>query len=78
MSPCEYLRIPVLADKAYGGAGSTFCTPFKRPCGRDLTTRQESFNRAHIRLRSPIEYASARLKGWRIFRHTRCSSNWPA
>ena len=46
---CERLRIPVLADKAYEGAGGTFCTPFKRHCGRELTIHQASVNRAHAR-----------------------------
>jgi hypothetical protein len=72
---CERLRIPVLADKAYEGAGGTFCTPFKRHRGRELTVHQESVNRAHARLRSPVERAFARLKDWRIFRHARCSPN---
>ncbi|MFJ2008611.1 transposase family protein, partial [Streptomyces chartreusis] len=32
-------------------------------------------NRAHARLRSPVERAFARLKSWRIFRRARCSPN---
>jgi hypothetical protein len=72
---CERLKIPALADKAYVGAGGTFCTPFKRHGGRELTTRQNGVNRAHSRLRSPVERAFARLKAWRIFRRARCSPN---
>ncbi|MBH1938995.1 transposase [Streptomyces sp. AV19] len=72
---CERLKIPALADKAYEGAGGTFCTPFKRHCGRDLTTKQEAVNRAHARLRMPVERAFARLKCWRLFRKARCSPN---
>lgn len=72
---CERLKIPVLADKAYEGAGGTFCTPFKRHCGRELTTHQKNVNRAHARLRSPVERAFAQLKAWRIFRRARCSPN---
>lgn len=72
---CERLRIPVLADEAYEGAGGTFCTPFKRHCGRELTIHQMSVNRAHTRLRSPVERAFAQLKQWRIFRRARCSPN---
>jgi hypothetical protein len=55
---CEQLRIPVLADKAYTGAGGTFQVPFKRHLGRPLTTRQAAVNRAHARLRFPVERAS--------------------
>ncbi|MFB7828943.1 transposase family protein, partial [Streptomyces hydrogenans] len=72
---CERLRIPVLADKAYAGAGGTFQVPFKRRLGRPLTTRQAAVNRAHARLRFPVERAFARLKAWRIFRKARCSPN---
>ncbi|CAL9331547.1 IS5 family transposase ISStsp5 [Streptomyces sp. enrichment culture] len=72
---CESLRIPALADKAYEGAGGTFRTPFKQHCGRDLTVHQKSIDRAHARLRGPVERAFARLKDRRIFRHARCSPN---
>ncbi|WP_406191842.1 transposase [Streptomyces sp. NBC_01017] len=72
---CERLKIPVLADKAYEGAGGTFCTPYKRHRGRELTAHQKSVNRAHARLRSPVERAFALLKSWRIFRRARCSPN---
>ncbi len=70
---CERLRIPVLADKAYVGADGTFRVPFKRHLGRPLTTRQAAVNRAHARLRFPVEHAFARLKAWRIFRKARIS-----
>ncbi|MEJ8632380.1 transposase family protein [Streptomyces sp. MS2.AVA.5] len=56
---CERLRIPALADKAYAGAGGTFQVPFKRHLGRPLTTRQTAVNRAHARLRFPVERAFA-------------------
>ncbi|MCI0386058.1 transposase family protein [Streptomyces sp. CNQ085] len=75
ITACQMLRIPAPADKADEGAGGTFCTPFKRHCGRDLTVYQKSVNRAHTRLRSPVERALAQLKQWRIFRHARCSPN---
>ncbi|MER5547214.1 transposase family protein [Streptomyces sp. NPDC002589] len=75
ITECERLKIPVLADKAYEGAGGTVCTPFKRHCGRELTMHQKNVNRAHSRLRSPVERAFARLKSWRIFRRARCSPN---
>lgn len=41
---CERLKIPALANKAYEGAGGTFCTPFKRHGGRELTTQQKNVN----------------------------------
>lgn len=72
---CERLRLPVLADKAYAGAGGTFQVPFKRHLGRDLTREQANVNRAHTRLRIPVERAFARLKCWRIFRKARISPN---
>ncbi|MFE5797024.1 transposase family protein [Streptomyces sp. NPDC056503] len=43
--------------------------------GRPLTTRQAAVNRAHARLRFPVERAFARLKAWRIFRKARISPN---
>ncbi|MFF3404030.1 transposase family protein [Streptomyces sp. NPDC002659] len=72
---CERLKIPALADTAYQGAGGTFATPVKRYRGRELTVKQKSVNRAHARLRSPVERAFARLKAWRIFRKARVSPN---
>ncbi|MGW3375696.1 transposase family protein [Streptomyces hydrogenans] len=72
---CERLRIPVLADKAYVGAGGTFQVPFKRHLGRPLITRQAAVNRAHARLRFPAERAFTRLSAWRIFRKARISPN---
>lgn len=70
---CERLRIPVLADKTYVGAGGTFQVPFKRHLGRSPTPRQAAVNRVHARLRFPVERAFARLKAWRIFRKARIS-----
>lgn len=68
---CERLQIPVLADKAYAGAGGTFQVPFKR----HLTTRQANVNRAHARLRVPVERAFTRLKCRRNFGKARISPN---
>ncbi|GAQ57634.1 transposase family protein [Streptomyces acidiscabies] len=59
---CERLRLPILADKAYAGAGGTIQVPSKRHLGRPLTIRQANVNRAHARLRLPVERAFARLK----------------
>ncbi|MFI1177608.1 transposase family protein [Streptomyces melanogenes] len=67
--------MPALADKAYAGADGTFQVPFKRHLGRALTPQQENVNRAHARLRFPVERAFARLKAWRIFRTARISPN---
>ncbi|MFE4579196.1 SMP-30/gluconolactonase/LRE family protein [Streptomyces chartreusis] len=39
-----------MSDKAYERAGGTFCAPFQRHCGRELTTQQKNVNRAHARL----------------------------
>lgn len=75
VTACERLKIPVFADKAYQGAGGTFATPFKRHRRRELTVKEKSVNRAHARLRSPVERAFARLKAWRIFRKARVSPN---
>ncbi|MFE3585484.1 transposase family protein, partial [Streptomyces vinaceus] len=47
--------------------------PSRRKPGKDLTVRQTSVNRAHSRLRWPVERAIARIKTWRILRKARCS-----
>ncbi|MFE5827707.1 transposase family protein, partial [Streptomyces erythrochromogenes] len=39
----------------------------------DLTAKQTSANRAHSRLRWPVERAIARIKTWRILRKARLS-----
>ncbi|MFD5514374.1 transposase family protein [Streptomyces sp. NPDC127051] len=72
---CERLKIPALADKACQGAGGTVASPVKKHRGRELTVKEKAVNRAHARLRSPVERAFARLKAWRIFRRARVSPN---
>ncbi|MER7468566.1 transposase family protein [Streptomyces sp. NPDC097981] len=67
------LRIPALADMAYTGAGCTFAVPAKRAPRKELSVRQRSLNRAHSRLRHPVERGVATVKRWRIFHHARCS-----
>ncbi|MFI2735949.1 transposase family protein [Streptomyces sp. NPDC018711] len=57
-----------MAGEAYVGPGGTFQVPFKRHLGRPFTPRQAAVNRAHARLRFPVEWAFARLKAWRLFR----------
>ncbi|MFJ1797127.1 transposase family protein [Kitasatospora griseola] len=73
---CVRLRIPALADMAYTGVGGMFAVPTRRPAREDLSTGQGSLNRAHARLRHPVERGVATVKRWRIFRHARCSPNW--
>jgi hypothetical protein len=59
----------VLADKGYHGAGDPVLTPYR---GRNKPASQKDANRAHARLRSPGERASAQLKTWHILRKLRC------
>ncbi|MEU2834746.1 transposase family protein, partial [Streptomyces lavendulae] len=75
IATCIRLGIPVLADKAYQGAGGTVAVPHRRNPGKDLTAKQSSVNRAHSRLRWPVERAIARIKTWRILRKARLSPN---
>ncbi|PBC66138.1 DDE superfamily endonuclease [Streptomyces sp. TLI_235] len=72
---CVRLRIPALADMAYTGAGGTFAVPTRRPPHSELTAKHRSVNRAHARLRYPVERGVATVKCWRIFHHARCSPN---
>ncbi|MFF3518610.1 transposase family protein [Streptomyces sp. NPDC002573] len=73
---CVRLRIPPLADMAYTGAGGTAVVPTRRPPRKELSVGQRSLNRAHARLRYPVERGVATVKRWRIFRRARCSPNW--
>ncbi|MGW1545229.1 transposase family protein [Streptomyces sp. NPDC002309] len=72
---CERQGVPVLADRAYLGAGPWMTTPVRRPPGRDLSPTQLTVNRALSATRAPVERGAARLKSWRIFHHARCSPN---
>ncbi|KOX32999.1 MULTISPECIES: IS5/IS1182 family transposase [unclassified Streptomyces] len=72
---CERQGVPVLADRAYTGAGPWVTTPFRRPPNRDLTTTQQTINRSPSAARAPVERSVARLKSWHIFRKARCSPN---
>ncbi|WP_329347531.1 transposase [Streptomyces sp. NBC_01261] len=72
---CERQGIPVLADRAYMGAGPWVTTALRRSPGRDLTPTQQTVNRALSAARAPVERGIARLKSWRIFRRSRCSPN---
>lgn len=73
IATCTRLGTPVLG---YVGAGGTFAVPRRRRPHQDLTAGQRSLNRAHARLRYPVERGIARLKTWKIFRRARCSPNW--
>ncbi|MEU2718934.1 transposase family protein, partial [Streptomyces sp. NPDC007205] len=66
---------PILADRAYIGAGARMTTPARRPAGGELTLTQQTVNRALSKARAPVERGIARLKSWRIFRRARCSPN---
>ncbi len=72
---CERQGVPVLADRAYIGAGPWVTTPIGRLPHRDLTTTQRTINRALSAARAPVERSIARLKSWRIFHKARCSPN---
>ncbi|MFL9683473.1 transposase family protein [Streptomyces sp. KL110A] len=60
------------AYKAYQGAGGTIRVPFR---GRRLKRWKRRHNSSHARIRCLGEQAMATLKGWRLFRKLRCSTN---
>lgn len=72
---CERQGVPVLADRAYIGAGPWVATSIRRLPNRDLTTTRRTVNRALSAARAPVERSIARLKSWRIFRWARYSPN---
>jgi hypothetical protein len=72
---CKRQGVPVLADRAYIGAGSWVTTPIRRLPHQDLNPTQRTINRALSAARAPVERSVARLKSWRIFRRSRCSPN---
>ncbi|MFF8868402.1 transposase family protein [Streptomyces sp. NPDC015139] len=78
VATCARLKIPVLADLAYTGAGKGVAVAIRRRPKQELTTREKSLNKAHARLRCPVERGVATVKRWRIFRHARCSPSWLA
>jgi hypothetical protein len=63
---CIRLGIPVLADRGYQGAGDTVAVPHRRRPGKDVTVKQRCVNRAHSRLRLPVERSTASVKTGRI------------
>ncbi len=60
------------ADKAYQGAGGTVRVPFR---GRRLKRWKRRHNTTHAKIRCLGEQAIAALKGWRLLRKLRCSTN---
>ena len=72
---CERQGVPVLADRAYQGAGPWVTTGRRRPPGGQLSPPQRTINRALAASRAPAERGMALLKSWRIFRRSRISPN---
>ncbi|MFE9825988.1 transposase family protein [Streptomyces sp. NPDC005791] len=72
---CERQGVPIVADRAYIGAGSWVTTAMRRPPKGDLSPTERTLNRALAQARAPVERGVARLKSWRIFRRSRCSPN---
>ncbi|MDQ0945762.1 transposase family protein [Streptomyces sp. V1I1] len=60
------------ADKAYQGADGTVRVPFR---GRRLKRWKRRHNSSHAKIRCLGEQAMATLKGWRLLRKLRCSTN---
>jgi hypothetical protein len=60
------------ADKAYQGAGGSIRVPFR---GRRLKRWQRRHNSTHAKIRCLGDQAMATLKGWRLRRKPRCSTN---
>lgn len=60
---------------AYIGAGDWVTTAKRRPPGGQLTTTEQTANRALPAARVPVERVMARLKSWPIFRRSRPSRN---
>ncbi|MFI5987797.1 transposase family protein, partial [Streptomyces sp. NPDC051555] len=72
---CTRLDLEVLADKGYQGASGTVITPIKHRANTELPGKHKISNKVHAALRAPVERTIARIKGWRILRHTRMSPN---
>lgn len=60
------------ADKACQGAGRHIRVPFR---GRRLKRWKRRHNSSHAKIRCVGEQAMATLKGWRLLRKLRCSTN---
>ncbi|MEV1026945.1 transposase family protein [Streptomyces sp. NPDC050264] len=60
------------ADKAYQGAGEPVRVPFR---GRRIKRWERRHNTTHAKIRCLGEQTMAILKGWRLLRKLRCSTN---
>ncbi|MBT2898886.1 transposase family protein [Streptomyces sp. McG3] len=60
------------ADKAYQGTEGIIRGPFR---GLRIKLWQRRHNSTHARIRCPGEQAVDALKGWRLLRELRCSTN---
>ncbi|MFF8717680.1 transposase family protein [Streptomyces sp. NPDC015184] len=60
------------ADKVYQGVGGPVRVPFR---GRRLKRWKRRHNTTHAKIRCIGEQAMATLKGWRLLRKLRCSTN---
>ncbi|MEW5655238.1 transposase family protein [Streptomyces cinereoruber] len=60
------------ADRAYQAAGRHIRVPIR---GRKLKRWQRRYNTTHAKIRCVGEQAVATLKGWRVLRKIRCSTN---
>ncbi|MEU7202890.1 hypothetical protein [Streptomyces sp. NPDC045470] len=60
------------ADKAHQGGDGIIPVPFRSP---HLKLRQRRHNSVHARIRRLGEQAMTALKGWRLPRKLRCSTN---
>lgn len=65
-------RLGCWADKAYQDVGGPVRVPFR---GRRLKRWKRPHNTTHAKIRCPGEQAMATLKGWRLLRKLRCSTN---
>lgn len=72
---CERQGIPVLAGRAYVGAGPWVTRLIRLLPGRELTPTLRTVNRGLSQAWAPVERGVARLKCWSIFRRARCSPN---
>ncbi|MEU5296201.1 transposase family protein [Streptomyces umbrinus] len=72
---CERQGVPILADRAYIGAGPWVTRGLRRPPGGELTPTQRTVNRALAQARAPVERDIARLKCCQILRRSRISPN---
>jgi hypothetical protein len=60
------------ADRAHQGANGPVRVPFR---GRRLKRWKRRHNTTHAKIRRLAEQAMATLKGWRLLRKLRCSTN---